>query len=354
VADAQVSSAVANWGPRFTAQGVDPGDFARVTAGIERWEDWLGAWRDNGDLHARLARDAAGQGWHRTAGEAWIRAAVSYHFGKFVWMLDMDAHDEVAGQAVAAMYRGLGLLDPAAERIEIPFGGAVMAGNLRRPPGAERPPLVLLIAGLDSTKEEFFAVENILLARGLATFSLDGPGQGETAKLVKIRPDFEAPVAAVLDVLCERPDLDGERAGALGVSLGGYYAARAAAFEPRLRAVVISGGCYDYGALIRDRSPHSFATFSYGCGASSPEEAYKVADRMSLAGVAERITQPMIVVFGKRDRLVPWQHAERVAAEAPGAELWMFGDGNHVCMNLTYRWRPQAADWLADQLTAPA
>jgi len=39
-----------------------------------------------------------------------------------------------------------------------------------------------------------------------------------------------------------------------------------------------------------------------------------------------------------------------VAAEAPAAQLWMFDEGNHVCMNLTYRWRPQAADWLAEQL----
>jgi len=209
---------------------------------------------------------------------------------------------------------------------------------------------VLLIAGLDSTKEEFHAVENTLLARGLATFSLDGPGQGETARALHIRPDFEAPVAAVLDVLCARTDLDGGRAGLLGVSLGGYYGARAAAFEPRLRAVVVSGGCYDYGALIRDRSPHSFATFAYGCGAATREEAYAVAERMTLAGVAERIAQPMIVVFGKRDRLVPWQHAARLADEAPNAELWMFDEGNHVCMNLTYRWRPQAADWLAARL----
>jgi hypothetical protein len=35
VADAQVTAAIANWGPRFTAQGVDPGDFARVTGGID-------------------------------------------------------------------------------------------------------------------------------------------------------------------------------------------------------------------------------------------------------------------------------------------------------------------------------
>ncbi len=115
---------------------------------------------------------------------------------------------------------------------------------------------------------------------------------------------------------------------------------------------MVCGGCYDYGALIRDRSPHSFATFAYGCGAATRDEAWAVAERMTLAGVAERIAQPMIVVFGKLDRLVPWQHAARLAEEAPNAELWMFGEGNHVCMNLAYRWRPQAADWLAGQLRA--
>jgi 2,6-dihydroxypseudooxynicotine hydrolase len=352
VPDASVSSAIANWGPRFTAQGVDPGDFARVTGGVERWEDWLDAWRVNGDMHAALAAGAERRGWRRTAGEAWVRAALSYHFGKFVWMLDMPRHDAVAAQAVAAMTQAHRLLDPAAERIEIAFAGATMVGNLRRPPGVACPPVVLLIAGLDSTKEEFFAAENVLLARGMATFSLDGPGQGESAREVKIRPDFEAPVAAVLDVLCERPDLDGGRVGLLGVSLGGYYGARAAAFEPRIRAVVVSGGSYDYGALIRQRGAHSLATFVYGCGAASNEEACEFATRMTLQGVADRITQPMIVVFGKRDRLVPWQHAARLAQEAPAAELWLFDEGNHVCMNLTYRWRPQAADWLADRLAA--
>ncbi len=351
--DDLVRSAIAHWGPRFTAQGVDPGDFTQVTAGIERWEDWLGAWRANGDLHAGLAAEAESRGWLRTAGEAWIRAALSYHFAKFVWMLDMARHDAVAGQAVAAMYQGHRLLDPAAGRIEIPFGGGVMVGNLRRPPGADRPPLVLLIPGLDSTKEEFFAAENVFLARGLATCSLDGPGQGEAAAGLKIRPDYEAPVGAALDVLCARDDVDGGRVGLLGVSLGGYYGARAAAFEPRIAAAVVCGGCYDYGELIRDRAPHSFATFKYGCGAATSDEAYAVAHRMTLKGAAERITKPMIVVFGKRDRLVPWQHAARLADEAPGAQLWMFEEGNHVCMNLSYRWRPQAADWLADRLCQP-
>ena len=56
--DVEVTSAVANWGPRFTAQGVDPSDFARVTGPLEHWADWLEAWRANGDEHAALALEA--------------------------------------------------------------------------------------------------------------------------------------------------------------------------------------------------------------------------------------------------------------------------------------------------------
>ena len=348
--DAEITSAVANWGPRFTAQGVDPGDFSRVTSPLEHWADWLDAWCANGDAHAELAREAEAAGHALTAGQAWVRAALSYHFAKFVWMLDQARHRTAADQAVAAMTSAHRLLDATAERIELDFDGATMVGNLRRPPGAGRPPLVLLVAGLDSAKEEFFAVENVFLDRGIATFSLDGPGQGETGYALSIRPDFEAPVAVALDALCARGDIDGNRVGMLGVSLGGYYAARAAAFEPRIRAVVISGGPYDYGELIRDRAAHSFATFARNTRTTSREETYEFAARITLEGVLGRLTQPMIVVFGKRDRLVPWQHAARVAREAPNADLWLFEDGNHVCMNFTYRWRPQAADWLAERL----
>jgi 2,6-dihydroxypseudooxynicotine hydrolase len=317
VPDIEITSAIANWGPRFTAQGVDPSDFTRVTGPLERWADWLDAWSANGDQHTGLAREAEEAGRNLTAGEAWIQAALSYHFAKFVWMLDLARHRAAADRAVTAMRHAHRLLDPTAERLELDFEGAMMVGNLRRPPGIDRPPLVVLIAGLDSAKEEFFAAENVFLARGMATFSLDGPGQGETGYTATIRPDFEAPVAAALDVLCARPDLDGNRVGMLGVSLGGYYAARAAAFEPRIRAVVISGGPYDYGALIRHRAPHSFATFAHNSGTTSKEETYEFAARLTLDGVLGRLTQPMVVVFGQQDRLVPWEHAVRVAKEAP-------------------------------------
>jgi 2,6-dihydroxypseudooxynicotine hydrolase len=66
--------------------------------------------------------------------------------------------------------------------------------------------------------------------------------------------------------------------------------------------------------------------------------------------VLPRLRQPLLVVFGKRDRLIPRQQAERVAAEAPDAELVMLEDGNHVCNNMPYRYQPLVADWLAERL----
>src|SRR5574341_15405 len=178
--DERVQAAIDNWGPRFTSQGVDYNDFVRTTGRIEHWEEWLDAWCATADVHLELAREAESHGWLLTAGEAWVRAALCYHFAKFVWMLDMKKYRAAADRAVSSLYTAHKYLDPTAERIEAPYDGTAMVGNLRRPQGAYQPPLVLLLPGLDSTKEEFFYWEEVFLRRGLATVSLDGPGQGET------------------------------------------------------------------------------------------------------------------------------------------------------------------------------
>src|SRR5512146_55087 len=165
VPDERVAAAVAHWAPRFVTNGVDMNDFQTVSASVETWEEWLPAWVANGDMRARLAREAEELGRTRTAGEAWNRAALSYHFGKFVWMLDLDRYREATFRAIEALRNAHRHLDPSAERVEIPYGEIRMAANLRRPPGAERPPLVLLLPGLDSTKEEFLGWENVFLTR---------------------------------------------------------------------------------------------------------------------------------------------------------------------------------------------
>lgn len=348
--DARVQAAIANWAPRFTSQGVDYNDFVRTTQSIETWAEWLDAWSAMGDSHAELAQEAEARGRWLSAGEAWVRAALCYHFAKFVWMVDMDKYRATADKAVSSLYAAHKHLDPTAERIEIPFDGITMVANLRRPPSNRQLPLAILLPGLDSTKEEFFNWENVFLKRGMATVSLDGPGQGETGYRSSIRPDYEVAVAALLDTLEERDDIDLKRVGVVGVSMGGYYAPRTAAFEPRVKAVVPIGGPYNFGECWGQLPLLTRETFVHHSGAANEDEAHRRALQLSLEGVAEQVTQPMLVVFGKLDRLIPWQQAERLAAEAPNAELVMYPDGNHVCNNIPYKYRPLVGDWMSEQL----
>ncbi|MCS7234715.1 MAG: alpha/beta fold hydrolase [Armatimonadota bacterium] len=349
--DARIQAVVQNWAPRMIAQGVDYNDFVRTTAAIRRWEDWLDAWVRTGDVHAELAREAEGRARWVTAGEAWVRAALCYHFAKFVWTVDPQRYRETTVRSVEALRAAHRHLDPIARRLEVPFEGKTLFANLRKPPGVVRPPVVLLIPGLDSTKEEFFHWENTFLSRGMATVSVDGPGQGETGFHTHIRPDYEVAVRAVLDHLSAAElDLDLDRVGAVGVSLGGYYAPRAAAFEPRIRAVAAIGGPYNFGAAW-DRLPVlTRETFRFHVGAADEAEAREKALQLDLRPVLPRLQQPLLVVFGQQDALFPWQDAQRVAHEAPRGEFVLYPEGNHVCNNIPYKYRPLVADWMAERL----
>jgi 2,6-dihydroxypseudooxynicotine hydrolase len=344
VRDERVADAIAHWAPRFVTNGVDYNDFRRVTSEVETWEEWLPAWVANGDMHAELAREAEAQGRTRTAGEAWNRAALSYHFAKFVWMVDLERYAETTHHAVEALRRAHAHLDPTAERLEIPYDGATMYANLRGPRDA---PLVLLLPGLDSTKEEFFGWENVFLARGLATLSLDGPGQGETGLRTHIEPAYERAVTAALDHVGWSAPV-----GAAGVSLGGYYAPRAAAYEKRLRAVVGISGAFDFGACWPHLPRPTRETVMHHTGAATEDEARAKASELNLYDAARLIDQPFLAITGKLDRLIPWEQTKRQADEAARGEFVLYEHGNHVVNNLAYAYRPLVADWVADHLYA--
>jgi 2,6-dihydroxypseudooxynicotine hydrolase len=342
--DERVEAAIAHWAPRFVTNGVDYNDFQRVTASVETWEEWLPAWVANGEMHAALARKAEERGRTVTAGQAWVRAALSYHFAKFVWMVDLDRYRESTFLSVEALRNAHRHLDPSAERVEIPFEGGTMVGNLR---GRRDAPLVLLLPGLDSTKEEFFGWENVFLERGLATLSLDGPGQGETGLSTHIYPNYEVAVTAALDHLAwEAP------VGAAGVSLGGYYAPRAAAYEKRLRAVVGISGPFDFGASWDILPRPTREAVMHHTGAATEEEGRAKACELNLYDAAKLIDQPFLAITGKHDRLIPWEQTKRQADEAARGEFVLFEDGNHVVNNIPYAYRPLTADWLREHLTA--
>jgi dienelactone hydrolase len=350
VADARVQAAIDHWAPRFVQAGVDYNDFVATTARVESWDEWLDAWCDNADMHAGLADQAAAKGHRLSAGEAWARATVGYHFAKFVWVVDAERSRAAADKAVAAMAKAHEYLDPGAERLEVPLDGGRVVGNLRRPAGEAHPPLVLLVPGLDSTKEEFFKLENVFHDRGMATLSIDGPGQGESGYELPIRPDYDVAVTAVLDALAGRDDVDLDRVGLLGVSLGGYYAPRVLAFEPRVKAGVGLSGPYRFSDIWDDVPPQTRETFVAKSFATDDDEGRANAAELDLSGVAERIRQPYLAITGKLDRLIPWEQTERAATEAPNGTFLLHEDGNHGCANIPYKTRPVAADWLREQL----
>jgi 2,6-dihydroxypseudooxynicotine hydrolase len=184
----------------------------------------------------------------------------------------------------------------------------------------------------------------------MATLAIDGPGQGETEFMRNIEPAYERPVAAVLDWLGQRTDVDVERAGVFGVSLGGYYAVRAAAFEPRLKAAIDHAGTYSLARNWNSRSSISRAAFQRRSGAATDAEAEERAKAIDLSGVLEHVSCPLLVLHGKLDPIAPFSDAERIAAAVPSAELAVFEDGNHGMTNRVFESRSLMSDWMAARL----
>ena len=352
--DALVASAIHHWAPRFVANGVPLTDFQEVTAGISRWGDWCSAWSARAAVHEDIGRTALADGYMLSAAQHLTTAAVCYHFAKFVFVTDVAQMRAAHLHAVECRKLALPHLRPSGEYIRIPFGAHSFAAVLRRPEGVMRPPVVVMCMGLDSAKEEMDSYEALFLGRGLATLVFDGPGQGESEYDIPIRGDYEVAVRAVIDWLEQRRDIDATRIGLWGVSLGGYYAPRAAAFEKRAKACIGLSGAYDLGDAWDGLPELTRETFRVRAHCKTQDEARQVAATLSLKGVAAKITCPLYLVAGKLDRVVPWQDAERLSRESAGpVQLEMIEDGNHVANNRIYKYRTQSADWMAQQLGLP-
>lgn len=190
------------------------------------------------------------------------------------------------------------------------------------------------------------------MARGMAVLSLDGPGQGEASQWSTARPDYEVAITAAIDWLEGRDDLDAARIGLVGASLGGYYAPRAAAHEPRVMATVANCGPYDWAACWDGLPEVTRRAFAHYAGARSPEHALRLAAGFSLDGHLDALDRPLLVFHGSADPLIPWEQGARIAAEAAGpSEFVLVEGGNHGINNYPYRWITRAQDWLADHLT---
>ena len=342
------------WMPRFLGGGIAYYDIETVLSRIHDWDDWGPEWIKMAEMHEAMAQEAWESGRRLTAIQGFERAAAYYHIAYFIYVRDLDLHNHGLQKMVECHERALPYMEPAVEKIRIPYQDTHILGLFSTPRGEGPFPVLIILSGLDSTKETRHRARGTYLRRGLAVLSLEGPGQGELSQRMKISPNFEWAVSAAIDYLETRKDVDSSRIGIFGMSMGGFYAPRAAAFEPRITALAGSCGEYDYSEsfMLDTRPLVSQEAFIYYSGSKTREEAYEFSKQLTLEGVADRITCPLLVVHGKQDPIVPWQHGKMIVdhASSKDKQFILFEEGIHSLSNIRYKAGPLVADWLAEKL----
>jgi 2,6-dihydroxypseudooxynicotine hydrolase len=347
--DKNVESMLERFTWRILANHVSPWELEQLRRRITRWDDWCREFSALAREHARIGDEAAAKGNGRTAGQAYVRAASIYHWASFYFVHDQDQF-RAALEAAAECYRKAApLVAPAMELMEIPFEGVRLPGYLRKPAGVTRAPVAIFCPGGDSTKEELYDLGQHVVERGMAFLAFDGPGQGLVSTRLKMRPDYEVVIRAVVDHVSARKDVDASRVAVGGISYGGLFACRAAAFDERVRAAVSVSAWYTPAGLYSHMPPLGQIAIKQYFGPNPPE----VQDRITMAGAAERMRVPLLQVYGGMDKASPPEQAYRVEKEVKGpCTTVVFDEGVHVCNNVQNKARPLIADWLAAVLKA--
>lgn len=300
---------------------------SRMVPGDE--ESWHREWLRVADANARRAEEAEGAGHVDTARACWLRASDYYRSAEF-WLAPGDPRRLATFDRCERSFQRAGRwFRPPLEAVEIPYedGLGLFAYLLRSPYGGERQPVLVAFGGLDSFKDELlFMIGAGALRRGIACLLVDGPGQGGTLRRhgLPTRHDYEVPVGRCIDWLERREDVDPARIAVCGSSLGGYYAARAACFEPRLAAAVSHGAVWSVGDLWAGRAErHGLARHvKWVFGVDSMRAATERARPFTLDGILGGLRCPYLIVHGGHDVLGVGQ-ARRVhdSAAAAGADV---------------------------------
>jgi dienelactone hydrolase len=245
-------------------------------------------------------------------------------------------------------------------RIEVPWRGRALHGNLHLPPRQDEPaPLVMIIHGIDGCKEEHLATELCLQEAGMGVLGIDGPGQAEALLLDGIlwNQDFHHMVAAALDVVAKNRAVDTRRVGLLGISIGGMWALRAAATQARVRALFDLGGPINTKSFAR----LPFLIKTKMCQVTGARDAQSIADVLGQNStesdsILSQITCAVRIVHGGNDRVVStadkkWLHDRLLQlGRAPHVSLEVIPGGDHCCTGHAARIRADLAGFFSRHL----
>lgn len=329
---------------------------------------FMASWVAMADKLDALAHEDVAVGRNFSAGTKLHRAALYYQTAE-----RMQAHGAPSRMAVFekgqdAFRRAVLLGRDNLERVEIPYEGGIIPGYfMASTHGQGERPTLVFVNGLDSSKEMLVwtRLGAELARRGVSTLHIDQPGTGEALRAHGLTavPESERWASKVVDYLETRRDVDEDRIGIMGLSLGGYYAPRAVAFEPRFALGVVWGANHDWGAVQHARLkregenpvPHYWEHVRWVWGAPDMASFMAIADKVTLEGVLDRVTVPFLVTHGEKDRQIPLAYAQRTfdqLVNSPKREFKVFdkrtGGVEHVSLdNMTYG-RDFIADWIAE------
>jgi len=283
-------------------------------------QSWYAAWAATAEralATAERTRDAASRG------AAFLRAHNYQRTAEFLLPPDDPKRPRSWEKSISSFYRGLDALAVPYQRLTIPYQGASLrALHLSGPAGSERRPLVVLVGGFDSILEELYlALGASALQHGHSVLMYEGPGQGEALREhgLHFTPEWEKPTAAVLDE-CLRAHPRPARIVLVGMSMGGFFAPRAAAFEERIDGVVAWDTCFDVAELSRPllaaaadpvaaANPDVQWGVSNACwtlGTRDARETMAAMESYRLAPVAQRIRQDVLILAGTDDHFIPF------------------------------------------------
>ncbi len=344
--------------------GGDVFDIARTCHGIEEGDTdgWERAWLALAKTTESKAKEALAAGRSRTAKQFFWHANQYYRMSDvFLTAPDLDRKAERFLKSQETFRAGAALSTPPIEVISVRCGDDVYDGYFCHPvdPAPGKWPAVFLIGGADAFAEEIFFSGRQVLERGWALLLVDTPGRGSSSyvKRIPTRPDYEVSVAACLDYLEARPEIDAERMALIGISMAGYYAPRAAAFDARVKALVGWCGCYSMLDDLYVFCEHLQPTLQRLLGGVSDEEARVLLKDFTMAGAAENITCPTLISHGAADRLMSVDGARRLFDEiaSPDKTLRIYDDeeaGGAIHCSHDY-WAhnvPFMLDWLEERL----
>ncbi|MCA3890766.1 MAG: prolyl oligopeptidase family serine peptidase [Burkholderia sp.] len=275
-------------------------------------ESWYREWQALARTSETRANEAFEMKRFRTASSNWLRAANYYRSSEFYLGHDDPRRTDTFESVERCSKRYLAGLTPAGEVVRVPYeNGAHLDAYFIPCAGSDvRSPVVIAFGGLDEYKDErLHEMPKHALPRGMSLLLVDLPGQGGTLRRQKIvnRPDTQVPVGACVDYLLTRADVDSTRIGLYGASVGGVYAALAAAAEKRVAAVVSDSVMFDMSSLFAewldfpDKLIWGHLKWVFGC--TTPEAVVQRARVFTLNGVINNISVPYLVLQGTEDWL---------------------------------------------------